>query len=55
MIGMVERRAKCAAIVSPDAKTGTLHQSRKEHILPTSTVYTDDYLSYGGISEEPRL
>jgi transposase-like protein len=37
------------ARVAPDAKKKTLHGLAKEYILPSSTVFTDDFVSYDGL------
>src|ERR1700675_663791 len=57
VVGMVERNAesrvgRVVARVAPDAKKATLHGVAKEYILPTSTVFTDDYVSYDGLQAE---
>jgi len=54
VVGMVERRTdgkvgRVIARVTPDAKKETLHGLAKEYILPSSTVFTDEYVSYDGL------
>jgi transposase len=54
VVGMVERNTesrvgRVVARVAPDAKKATLHGLAKEYILPASTVFTDDYVSYDGL------
>jgi transposase len=54
VVGMVERRTdgkvgRVIARVVPDAKKETLHGLAKEYILPSSTVFTDEYVSYDGL------
>jgi transposase-like protein len=54
VIGMVERRTdgkvgRVIARVAPDATKQTLHGLAKEYILPASTVFTDDFVSYDGL------
>src|SRR5882762_9144840 len=54
VVGMVERSengrvGRVVARVAPNAKKATLHSLAKEYILPTSTVYTDEYVSYDGL------
>ena len=34
----------------PDTKSATLLETVREHVLPKSTVFTDEYNSYDGIS-----
>ncbi len=57
VIGMVERRTdgkvgRVIARVAPDAKRETLHSLAEEYILPASTVFTDDYISYDGLDKK---
>src|SRR6266436_4743924 len=54
VVGMVERSengrvGRVVARVAPNAKKATLHSLAKEYILPASTVYTDEYVSYDGL------
>jgi transposase len=54
VVGMVERSengriGRVVARVAPNAKKTTLHSLAKEYILPSSTVYTDEYVSYDGL------
>ncbi len=54
VVGMVERRTdgkigRVVARVAPDATKKTLHGLAKEYILPSSTVFTDDFVSYDGL------
>jgi transposase len=54
VIGIVERRTdgkvgRVIARVAPDATRQTLHGLAKEYILPASTVFTDDFVSYDGL------
>jgi transposase-like protein len=39
------------ARVAPNATRNTLHGLAKEYILPSSTVFTDDYVSYDGLEQ----
>jgi transposase-like protein len=57
VVGMVERNTesrigRVVARVAPDAKKNTLHALAKEYILPSSTVFTDDYVSYDGLQAQ---
>jgi len=57
VVGMVERSTparvgRVVARVAPDAQKKTLHGLAKEYILPSSTVFTDDYVSYDGLQAE---
>jgi transposase len=54
VVGMVERSTKqrigrVVARVAPDVKKATLHKTAREFILPKSTVFTDDFVSYDGL------
>jgi transposase-like protein len=57
VVGMVERNTekrigRVVARVAPNAKKETLHGLAKEYILPSSTVFTDDFVSYDGLQAE---
>jgi transposase len=57
VIGMVERRTdgkvgRVIARVAPDAKRETLHALAQEYIMPASTIFTDDYVSYDGLDKK---
>ncbi len=54
VVGMAERSTptrvgRVVARVAPDATRNTLHSLAKEYILPSSTVFTDDFVSYDGL------
>jgi transposase-like protein len=46
VVGMVERKGRVRAVVAADVKGSTLLGLVKEHVLPKSTVFTDDFSSY---------
>jgi transposase len=46
VVGMVERKGRVRAVVAADVKGSTLLGLVKEHVLPKSTVFTDDFPSY---------
>jgi transposase len=57
VVGMVERNTssrvgRVVAKVAPDATKKTLHGLAKEYILPSSTVFTDDFVSYDGLENQ---
>jgi len=57
VVGMAERSTptragRVVARVAPDATKKTLHGLAKEYILPSSTVFTDDFVSYDGLQAE---
>ena len=54
VVGMVERststrHGRVIARVAPDTKKETLHGFARKYILPSSTIFTDDYVSYDGL------
>jgi len=50
VVGIAERKGGIMAKSVPDAKSGTLLQTVREYVLPKSTVFTDEYICYDGIS-----
>lgn len=57
VVGMVERSengrvGRVVARVAPNAKRMTLHGLAKEYILPSSTVFTDDFSAYDGLDAQ---
>jgi transposase len=50
VLGIAERKGCIIATTAPDAKSGTLLSTVREFILPKSTVFTDEYLGYDGVS-----
>lgn len=46
VIGMVERKGRVRAVIADDVKGSTMLGLVKEHVLPKSTVFTDDFCSY---------
>ena len=49
VVGMVERKGRIRALVAKDTTGATLLGMVKEHILPDTTVFTDEYRPYDGI------
>lgn len=49
VVGMVQRKGQVRAVVSADVKADTLIGLIKEHVLPQSVVFTDEYPSYAGL------
>ena len=49
VIGMVERKGRVRAVVAADTKGPTMLGLVKEHVLPKSTVFTDDFPSYDAL------
>lgn len=50
VVGMVQRKGQVRAFVVPDVKADILNGLAKEHVLPKSIVFTDDFRSYNGLS-----
>src|SRR6266571_1922139 len=56
VIGMIERSrvgrmGRVVARVASDAKRETLHGLAKEYIMPASTIFTDEFISYHGLEK----
>ena len=51
VFGMAERKGNVEAIVTDSLKRTTLYPIVKEHVLPKSTVYTDEFRAYTGLSK----
>jgi len=49
VFGIVERKGRVIARVTPDAKEKTILPIMAERILPASTVYTDSYTTYDNV------
>ena len=54
VFGMVERRGRVVACVTPDVKSRTILPIVAERVLPATTIYTDDYPIYDGVSRMGR-
>ena len=50
VVGMVQRKGQVRAFVAADVKSDTLRGLIKEHVLPRTMVFTDDFKSYNGLS-----
>jgi len=50
IVGIVERKGRVVAKAAPDVKGSTLLGMVREHVLPASTIYTDELPGYHGIS-----
>jgi len=55
VFGMVQRKGNVKAIVTGDLKRTTLYPIVKEHILPKSMIYTDEYYAYRGLPQEDMV
>jgi transposase len=51
VFGMLERGGRVVAKVTPDTKVKTLFPIIHERILPSSTVYSDEYVTYDRLAE----
>ena len=49
VVGMVQRKGQVRAFVASDVKADTLRGLIKEHVLPRTMVFTDDFKSYNGL------
>ncbi len=49
VVGMVQRKGQVRAFVAADVKADTLRGLITEHVMPNTTVFTDDFRSYNGI------
>jgi transposase-like protein len=52
IFGMAERKGNIEAVVTSDLKRTTLYPIIKEHVLPKSMIYTDEFQAYTGLSQE---
>ena len=54
IVGIVERKGRVIAKTTSDATADTLLGMAGKHILPESTIYTDEFKSYKGIEKMGR-
>ena len=54
VVGIVERKGHIKALVADDVKGSTLLGMVHEHILPKTTVFTDEFSAYHGITHMPN-
>jgi transposase-like protein len=50
VVGVVERKGRVRAKTVPDSKSATLLETVREFVLPKSTVFTDENISYDGLT-----
>ena len=50
VVGLAERKGRVKAVTVTDTKSATLLETVREYVLPKSTVFTDEYNSYDGLS-----
>lgn len=50
VVGIAERQGRVRAVTVQDTKSATLLECVREHVLPKSMVFTDEYNSYDGMS-----
>ncbi len=50
VLGMVERKGRVKAMTVPDASSATILTNVREHVLPKSVIFTDEFRSYDGLS-----
>lgn len=51
VFGMVERKGKVLALTVPNAKGKTLLPYVVKHVIPTSTIYTDEFRAYNDLQK----
>jgi transposase-like protein len=49
VVGIVERKGRVRAMVAADVKADTLVGIVREHVMPKSAVFTDEFASYDGL------
>jgi len=49
VVGLVERKGRVRALVAADTKRDTMIGIVREHVMPKSTVFTDEHASYDGL------
>jgi transposase-like protein len=49
VVGIVERKGRVRAMVAANVKADTLIGIVREHVMPKSTVFTDEFASYDGL------
>jgi len=52
VLGMVERGGRVVAKVVPNTQAATLLPQVVERVLPSSTIFTDEYVSYGPLASQ---
>jgi len=52
VFGIVERRGHVMAMTVPNAKKATLMPHVRKHVIPASTIYTDEFKSYDRLAEQ---
>jgi transposase len=51
VMGMAKRKGKIIAKVTPDVKARTLLPNIRKHVMPSSTIFTDELASYNGLAK----
>jgi hypothetical protein len=54
ILAMVERRGRVRALVIPDRGSRSIHMAVKEHVLPESMLFTDEWNAYETIAPRYR-
>jgi transposase len=54
IFGMVERGGRIRALSLPDRGGATIKGAMREHILPSSMIFTDQWTTYRGVEKEWR-
>ena len=51
VFGMAQRKGDVSITVTPDLKSATLYPIIKEHVIPDSMIYTDEYPAYNKLKK----
>ncbi len=52
VFGIVQRHGNVAALTTNDLKISTVYPIIREHVLPQSMVYTDEFTTYDGLKKQ---
>jgi len=50
VVGVAERKGRVIAKTTLNAKSATLLETAREHVMPKSTIFTDEYTGYDGLT-----
>lgn len=51
VFGIVQRKGRIMAVTVPNVKRATLMRHVEERVLPTTTIYTDEWVAYNNLGE----
>jgi len=55
IVGVAQRKGRIVALAAPDRSGATLLGMAKKHVLPNSTVFTDEFTGYDGLRKMPNM